>query len=129
MGALATVIGAVAFAITEHVAWAWLGMFALAALVVSLGIELWRVQHAAVSQSRAVVDRTVAEGRKMLAMPTEAFTGNLWLEWQERTAQALREHVGVPEAHEFRGASAGGSGLRGMAQAQVNYLEGLRKKL
>jgi hypothetical protein len=44
-GLAARVLGIVSFAVSEDLSWAWLAIGSLLLLVVSLGSELWTVQH------------------------------------------------------------------------------------
>jgi len=45
VGLAATALGIVSFALSEDLSWAWLAIGSLLLLVVSLGSELWMVQH------------------------------------------------------------------------------------
>ena len=128
IASLATIV---AFALTTQYVFAWVALGAMFLLVVSVALTA-RDEHAARlaaegHDSQAVLDRAIDEGHKMLESG-QWFTGNLWLEWQDRTADVLREHIGSLQAHQFMGARSGGEGLRGMTEAQVAYLEGLRKR-
>lgn len=122
-------VGAIAWVSAVSIAssrgWPVRVLIPAAMFVVGAALLVWAAQSSRTSR-RAVLGRAIAEGQKMLQ--SQWFTGNLWLEWQNTTADALRKHVGSLEAHEFIGARGPGDALGGKAEGQISYLEGLRKR-
>lgn len=121
--------GGIAWVVTISVvgSWSWeMRVIPPAAMFIGgAALVVWAVVGGATSR-RAVLGRAISEGHRMLQ--SDGFTANMWLEWEGRTADALRDHVGSPEAYEFMNARAAGGGtFQGMAEAQLRYLEGLRK--
>jgi hypothetical protein len=93
-------------------------MFVVGAILV-----IWALKST--NSRRTVLGRAIKEGNRMLQMPSN---GNLWLAWQNKTDERLREHVGIPEAHRFVYPATTEDGISGRAKAQVAYLESLRKR-
>ncbi len=125
----ASVAGAVAWVGQVSLAsWAWpvrvfppLGMFLL-----GLALILWaaRGDHS----RRAVLKRAIQDGRAILSRGRERFHATMYLGWRNKTADALQEHVGTMECHDFDMAGHRGGGLYEVMTAQVGHLEGLRKR-
>jgi MFS family permease len=130
MGSLATLAGAVAFALTEHVAWAWLAIIALLVLVVCLVLELWSVQRREASPYGAVFDRAVADGRALLTLPEgSGYQWDEWRAWQRATSQQLRQRVGSQAVYDFEKAAEYERRPRGeRIAAQITVLETLRSE-
>lgn len=135
MALVATLVGAVAFVATEHVAAAVIAIIALAVLVVSLTMELRETRRAfgASGNVRALLSRAISDGRAILDVHGPGVsTGMLWREWADQTASQLAERVGLVESHKFRSAhSVPEAGLGqpgsiiGLLRGQVAYLESL----
>lgn len=108
--------------------WAWpvrvlppLGMFSLGLLLVLYAVQ---GDHS----RRAVLKRAIREGRAILARGRERFAATLYMDWRNETIDALQEHMGAVEQHDFHLAGQRGGRLYEVTCAQVTYLESLRKR-
>jgi hypothetical protein len=131
VGSLATVAGAVAFAVTEHVALAWLAILGLCVLVVSLvwGLaDAHRVLRTDPDPIRSMLDRAIADGRALLTLHEGgSYQWDEWRAWETATSRNLREQVGLQAVYDFEAPAAREREPRGeRIAAQVACLEDLR---
>lgn len=105
------------------------GMFVLGSLLVVWAIRGSSRQEQAPPSARAVLDRAIREGNEILGH--DRVWAVLALNWQNATAERLREHLGEPAAHGLLYPPGGDERPTTMARrvrAQVTYLEGLRAR-
>jgi hypothetical protein len=131
VGLVATALGIVSFAVSEHLPWAWLAIGALLLLVVSLGSELWKVQRPELGPDQAALDRAIADGRALLRYisPQHGIVSqsvlNQWTHWRDGTFAMLRQHYGLATAQDFQAAGTGGNHPGHWVAKQVEFLENL----
>lgn len=95
VGLAATALGIVSFALSEDLSWAWLAIGSLLLLVVSLGSELWMVQHRMAAHQRPLLDRAIADGHALLTISDHTSFVMQWdRHWRPETYEMLRREFG-----------------------------------
>jgi hypothetical protein len=99
------------------------GMFVLGALIV---VWAWRSP----SQPRRLLAKAIADGHVVLGIADYMTLVLHWKQWQPETYEMLREHLGLAVAQDFANSSQGvrGQDVRAWVRAEVEFLEGLRKR-
>jgi hypothetical protein len=133
MGGLVTLAGIAIFAATEHIAWAWLAIAVLLALVASLALTA-RDEHgkrlAAEGQGQGTpnLDRLISEGRALNG--PDGVHEDEWQAWRRRARSQVLAQFGLRQARAFSraGSVSGPAEHRQALEDQVSFLEGLRER-
>jgi hypothetical protein len=130
---VATVAGIATFAVTEHIAWAWLAIGFLVLLVVSLG---WtakdeynkRLAGEQNDPRSLVLDRAIANGHVIVRTEYPPLRHSEWREWHDTLYAVLRKDWGLDVAYEFAEAGDRHRDLGQAIASEVAYLESLRDR-
>ncbi len=136
VGLAATALGIVSFALSKDLSWAWLAIGSLLLLVVSLGSELWMVQHKTAAPQARLLDRAIADGHALLTIRDHtAFVMQWDRHWRPETCDMLRKEFGLSAALDFADAmdsllrETSRQDPRAWTAVQVEFLEGLRARV
>jgi hypothetical protein len=136
VGFAATALGIVSFVLSEDLSWAWLAIGSLLLLVMSLGSELWIVEHRMAAHQAPLLDRAIADGHALLTISDHTSFVMQWdRHWRPETYEMLRREFGLSAALDFADAmdsllrETGRQDPRAWTGAQVECLERLRSRV